>query len=366
MTPQAAPTTPPEQTGEAPKPRVIPVLLPHGVCGAGCPLCPPVADTEAIAARMPGPDDVTAAMRRYAPYVGRGARDPDPAGDGGRTLLAFYGGPLAALSHPLRARLLDAGEREFRSSRIDGIRLVCDLPRLLRAPLGEWRVRGIRSIEIPLLSMHRDVLRIWGSEDHPALVERALQKTSWLGLEVGLQIMPGLPGDTHERSVQTARVLAELGPSYVRILPALALEGTRLERWWRDRSWTPMSLAQAIETSAEMVRLFRSRGIPVARVGLQPEFDLLRGPRVLEGPYHPSLRHRVESALFRRQALDLARGRPFEQVLTLRFHPADESYVRGPENGTLGELRRRFRFRRIELVPDASLTRGALAPWSES
>jgi len=342
---------------EVVKPRIVPVLLPHGICGAACPLCPPVVDTEAVEALMPDSSDVRRAMQRYT---------AGGTGDGsGRTLLAFYGAPLAAQPHPVRTRLLDAGEREFRSSRIDGIRLVCDLPRMLRAPLGEWRMRGVRSVEIPLLSMHRDVLRPWGSVDSPALVGRALQKARWLGIEVGLQIMPGLPGDTHERSVDTARAVAKMSPSFVRILPALALEGTRLERWWRERDWTPMSLGQAVETCAEMVRVFRDRGIPVARVGLQPEFDLLRGPRALDGPYHPSLRHLVESALFRRLALDQARARPFEQVLTLRFHPADESLLRGPENRTLAELRRRFKFRRIDLQADAGIPRGTLAPESD-
>ena len=334
----------------APTPRIVPVVLPHGGCGPDCPYCPDGA--SAVDTRLvPGTADVARAMHRYAPR-------PAP---GQRTLIAMYGGSIASLPHPLRQALLDAGEREFRSSRVDGLRLSCDLRRLLRAPLGEWRVRGVRSIEVPLPSTHDAVLREWGAEDHPELAQRAVQKARWLGLEIGISLLPGLPGDSHERAVESAVAVAEMAPDHVRILPAMALEGTRLERCWREGGWTPMSLEQAEETCAEMLQVFRGAGVPVIRIGLQPDFDLLRGPRVLAGPHHPSLRHRVESRLFRRLALDRARRQPFNADLELRFHPADESYLRGPGNGTLHELRDRFRIQRIALRADPAVSRGTIA-----
>jgi hypothetical protein len=43
---------------------------------------------------------------------------------------------------------------------------------------------------------------------------------------------------------------------------------------------------------------------------------------------------------------------------TVRFHPADESYVRGPMNGTLKEMRKRLGFEDVELVADSDLPRG--------
>ncbi len=335
-------------------PRIVPVVIPHGHCGRWCPLCPPVIEAGSLGGLMPGPEEVRGAMAHYAP-----ARGGD-AGGGERTLLAFYGGSMAGLAHGTRAALLDAGEREFRSSRVAGMRVVCDLTGLFRVPLGEWRVRGVRSLEVPLLSMHPDVCELWGGADLPERAERAVQKAQWLGLEIGVQLMPGLPGDSHQRAVAGARALAALKPSYVRILPAMALEGTRLEWWWREREWVPMSLTQAEDTCAAMLEIFHAAEVPVARVGLQPEFDLARGPGVLAGPYHPSIRHRVEARRFRRLALECAREAPFARTLTLAFHPADESYLRGTGNQTLHELRRRFRFEGIRLAPDELLPRGSL------
>ncbi len=336
-------------------PLVVPVVVPHGLCGDWCPLCPRAADGDDTLALMPGAEDVRRAMLRYAPR--RTAAET--------VLLAIYGGTLPALPHAVRAPLLDACEREVRSGRADGIRVVADADRLLHAPLGEWLARGVRSVEVPLLSTDGGVLRDWSATSHAARARRAVERLRLLEIEVGLCLFPGLPGDSHERAVRTALDVAAMRPDYVRILPALALEGTRLEDAWRRGRWEPMSLEQAVETTSAMLEILRDAGVEIARVGLQPEFDLVRGPAVLEGPYHPSLRHLAESRYFRRVILDIARRRAFEDELVLRVHPRDDSYARGPHNGTVAELRRRFRFQGVRIVHDPDLPRGRPRPGND-
>lgn len=330
-------------------PRIVPVLIPHGGCGLGCPLCPEQPAGESTVLLLPDPGDVARAMLRYAPPARR---------DGTRTLLAFYGGSIAGVAHSHRAPLLDAAEREFRNGRVDGIRLVCDPPRLLHAQLGEWVARGVRSVEIAAWSLDPRVLRQCDARTYGTATRDAVRRLRWMQIEAGVQLMPGLPGDSHERAVESARRLAELQPDFVRILPALALEDTRMERWWRSGSWDPMSLPQAVETCAAMLEVFRAAGVAVARVGLQPEFDLARGPLVLEGPYHPSLRMLAESRRVRRRIFELVRDQPFGRELEVHFHPADETYVRGPSNENLRELGRRLRIRRFHLYPDPTRPRG--------
>ncbi len=329
-------------------PRIVPVLIPHGRCGPGCPLCPDEDGPDDTAALLPDAGDIARAMMRYA---------AERAGDR-RTLLAFYGGAISGLAHGVRAPLLDAAEREFRSGRVDGIRLVCDPPRLLHAHLGDWVARGVRSVELAAWTVDPRVLRECDARDYGVATRDGIRRLRWMEIEAGVQLMPGLPGDSHERAVESARRVAELRPAFVRILPALALERTRLERWWRSGAWDPMSLAQAAETCAAMIDVFRDAGVAVARVGLQPEVDLARGPQVLEGPYHPSLRDLAETRRFRRRFLDQVQEQPLGRELALTFHPADEAYVRGPSNQTLRELSRRLRVRRIHLYPDPSRERG--------
>lgn len=330
------------------KPRIAPVPLPHVACGPWCPFCPEGGGGEP-GRWTPGPEDVARAVATHIP----------PAGDGdGLREIAFYGGDFAVLPRGSRDSLLDAAEGYFRRGRATGIRAVMGPASLAVAPLADFRARGLRTVEIPALALDDRVLAEARAPWRAAQVRNLVARLRLQGFRVGLALVPGLPADSHERALGSAHRVVAARPDFVRVLPALALRGTRLGRLAADGRWLPMTLAQAVETCKEVVRVLRRGGVEVVRVGLQPETDIRPEPEVVAGPAHRCLRTLVEAALYRQLAVDLLAERcRFGKSFVLRVSPGDESYLRGPENANIRELRRRFRLDRLLVVLDPAVPR---------
>ena len=121
------------------RPPIAAVVLPHGFCLPGCPYCPVAPDIDP-AALIPGPEAVAAAIERVARVRLVGGLPEVPVEIG------FYGGDLQELARGPRTRLLDAAEAEVRTGRAVSIRVTAAPRSVLRAPLAEWRSRGVAAV----------------------------------------------------------------------------------------------------------------------------------------------------------------------------------------------------------------------------
>lgn len=334
--------------------QVAAVPIPHVRCGPACPWCPtgPAGDAERW---LPGPGDVRRAVR---------ARIEGERGGEGGIEITFPGGDFGGLNRTRRDELLDAAEGFFRNDRVRGVRVVLTPASAALAPIHDWWARGLRTVELAVLSLDDRVLAEARAPYRCAQVRGLVTRLRLKGLRVGLHLVPGVPADSHERAVQSARQAALAAPDFVRVLPALALRGTRLGELAARGRWTPMTLLQAVETCKEMVKALRQAGIEVARVGLQPHTDLRPRPEILAGPAHPSLRTLVEAALHRQLARDLMAQRcRFSKRFVLRVCPEDETWMRGPENSNLKDLKQLFRLESLAIVLDPAVPRHEV--WGE-
>jgi elongator complex protein 3 len=97
------------------------------------------------------------------------------------------------------------------------------------------------------------------------------------GLKVAYHIMPGLPGATPERDLDTFRQLfsdRRFRPDMLKIYPTVVIENTRLYEWWKNGSYTPYGreimidlLAEAVSEMPRYVRIQRmQRDIPLHQI----------------------------------------------------------------------------------------------------
>lgn len=262
---------------------IIPVFIPFGGCPHRCVFC----DQKGITGeeRMPALKEVADTVEAcLATWKGSGEKE-----------IAFYGGSFTALPEKVQADYLGAAYGYVSEGRVDSVR-VSTRPDRVDAPAVErLKSYGVGTVELGAQSMSDEVLKASGRGHTAADTASAVRLIKAGGLRVGLQFMPGLPGDDKNTVLRTAGEIIALKPDFVRVYPTLVLKNTPLAGMYLSGSYTPWTLEDMVDVCSMVYNLLMDAGVPVIRMGLQPTADLERN--LLAGPYHPSFRQLVEGRL---------------------------------------------------------------------
>jgi len=278
--------------GQSPKPYIIPIFLPNKGCPHRCVFC----DQSSITGESDGqslPQQVCERISESLNFKGK---------DHGSVEVAFYGGNFLGLPESYRQSLLDEAQRFVEKGRVNSIRFSTRPDTITSDAIDALAPYAVRVVEVGAQSMDDTVLSL-SRRGHTAVDTRnAVKLLKNRGLWVGLQIMPGLPGDTPESILATGWRVAELKPDFVRIYPTVVVKKTILEKWYNSGRYKPLSLYDATDLTKRLYLVFKDRGISVIRMGLQATESLLKTGAVVAGPFHPAFGHLVHSAVF----LDIA------------------------------------------------------------
>lgn len=271
--------------------------------------------------------------------------------------VAFYGGSFTSLPREEQVRLLQPLQTLLASGEVSSIR-VSTRPDALDAPAATFlSASGVRTVELGVQSLDDRVLAEAGRGHSAADVEKAVSCLVREGLSVGLQLMPGLPGDTAEISAVTLTKALALRPDFLRIYPTLVVASTVLARRYVEGCYTPLSLAEAVRLCKMLLHQALLAGVPVVRMGLQPTTDLERPGTILAGPYHPAFRQLVEAELCfdlleKLLPPDADGGEPY----TVTCAPARIADVVGQKRSNLQRLLRERGVRVARVLGDTRLT----------
>jgi histone acetyltransferase (RNA polymerase elongator complex component) len=274
---------------------IIPIFIPFEGCAHQCVFC----NQQSITGRAGAPDisEIKETVETYL-TTWRG---------GGQKEAAFYGGSFTALPEPVQIEYLESVAGFVTDGRLDGVRVSTRPDCILGSTPGFLRPRHVRTVELGAQSMRDEILTLSGRGHTVRDIVRAVKFLKDGGLKVGLQLMPGLPGDTVETILESTRTAVSLAPDFIRIYPTLVIKDTPLEKMYSTGAYAPWALDRMLEVTVEMLRLFNEAGIPVIRIGLPHSGDFSRS--VIAGPYHPGFGGLVRAALGRTQPSDRARGR---------------------------------------------------------
>ncbi len=212
--------------------------------------------------------------------------------------VGFFGGTFTGLPLSVQQHYLSVIQPYLDRGEIQAVRLstrpdFIDDEKLVF--LSKFRVS---TIELGAQSMDDEVLKKSGRGHKSAVTTSAAKKIVESGFRLGLQMMIGLPGDTLEKSVETARSFVRLGAADVRIYPALVIKGTALETLFGQGNYTPLSLEEAVQWTKTILPIFENAGVNVIRVGLHPSEGLLSGQDIVAGPFHVSFKELVLTELW--------------------------------------------------------------------
>jgi hypothetical protein len=217
----------------------------------------------------------------------------------GKKEVAFFGGTFTAISLPLQRRFLCEVKKYIDKGLIDGIRLSTRPDNINREILELLKEMGVTTIELGVQSLDNKVLELSERGYKKEEVERASKSIKEYDINLGIQVMPGLPGSSFEKDLDTINRVIKLSPDLVRIYPTLVIKDTKLETMYRQGEYKPLGMEEAIKLTALLLSRLEINDIKVIRVGLQPSDDIRAEGVVIDGPFHPAFRELVESEIYR-------------------------------------------------------------------
>ena len=224
--------------------------------------------------------------------------------------IAFFGGSFTGIDQALMIRLLDRAQRYVAEGRIQSIRL-STRPDYISPEILEILSRySVKHIELGLQSMDDTVLASCKRGHTREQAMDACRAVVDAGFSLTGQMMIGLPNAIPESEAETAKIICDLGAESARIYPTVVFADTALCEMMQRGSYTPLTLREAVERSAEVLRVFEESGVRVIRIGLCASENLADPATALAGANHPALGELVRSELYYQKLRKLLSGAP--------------------------------------------------------
>ena len=333
------------------KPLIIPIFIPHLGCPYRCVFC----DQRKITSQSGREVD-----RNYVERVLNSAVDSKCFDPQHKPEVAFYGGTFTGISYDRMLELLEAVSPYIKDGLVVSIRVSTRPDTLDKRRLEIMKEYGVETVELGAQSMDNMVLKLSNRGHTADDTVNAVQLLRDYGFRVGIQLMPGLPGDSKEIFFQTTEEIIGIHPDMVRLYPAVVIRGTGLERLYKKGEYRALDLDEAVEICADSCVLFESKGIPVIRIGLMSSPQLLEKGRIIAGPWHPAFGFLVRSMIYQRNIRHYL-PLPGEASLIKIFALKQEiPLLRGYRNQAIREIEAATQTRIIGIGTDETLSAGSI------
>ena len=263
---------------------IIPIFLSHRGCPNDCVFC----NQKKITARAGDvtPTDVSKTVETWLTTLG--TLEPQ------EIELAFFGGSFTGIPLEEQTAFLQIAKTYKDAGRIGKLHLSTRPDYISPQILDNLKTYGVDVIELGVQSFDEEVLRLSGRGHHADIVYQSAALIKDYGFTLGIQLMVGLPGDTLEKDIFSAKETVKIAPQLARLYPTVVLRDTALYDAYRSGTYTPLAEAEAVERTKAMYEILDSAGINIIRVGLKSS-DIMAG----ETAFHPAFRQLVEGSIAR-------------------------------------------------------------------
>lgn len=300
---------------------VIPLFIPHRGCPHQCLFC--------------NQESITGISERNDKFLLEAAatielwlrRSTSPATTNQDVEVAFYGGSFTCLPLEEQACLLGIVQPFIDQGRVHSIRL-STRPDCMTDKIAQFLLEHrVRKVELGVQSLNNEALQA-SKRGHS--VEDSIQAIATLknaGIQVGVQLMAGLPRETTCSFLGGVERLIGLAPDFVRLYPVVVVAHSELEHLYHEGKYQPLSLNKAVALARLFFVKMKNAAIPVIRMGLQPTVDL--DAVVVAGPYHPSFGELVQTRIWFDRIRKRLAARQDGESLIMRISHRDLSAVQG-------------------------------------
>ncbi len=325
---------------------IIPIFVPHKGCPHDCIFC----NQKKISGQLDDlkPEQVSQIVEEHLKTIDKSSF----------VEIAFYGGSFTAIDLSLQESYLKAAAKYVETESVTEIRLSTRPDCINEEILELLRKYYVKTIELGVQSLDDEVLSASNrGHDSKCVCESARLIKQW-GFRLGIQTMTGLPGDTREKCINTAKKVIEIAPEIVRIYPVLVIKGTELERKYIQGIYEPQSLDEAVDLCAELLSMYEEHNIKVIRIGLQATENINENSdsEVAAGPIHPAIRQLVEARLSLKkieEALEKEGSKDINELI-IYTGPNNISNVIGQKRANIKYLESKYHMR-VKIKTDDSI-----------
>lgn len=317
--------------------KIIPIFVPHIGCPNDCVFC--------NQRRITGKENVPADKEYVYSIVKEYIKTID---ENTFTEIAFFGGSFTAIDIRIQEELLSVAKYYKDLGIVNRIRCSTRPDAINNEILQLQKNYGMDIIELGIQSLDDTVLKLSNRGHNKKHSINASKLIKDNGFILGHQVMPGLPGSNREKDIKTCIESIEMQPDMVRIYPTLTIKDTKLFDMYKDGTYQPLTLDEAVEISAYIYSLYRINNINVIRIGLQNTDSINEDEDVKAGPFHPAFRQLVEERIYFNVLLYKLRDINLENKKIKIFAPENLiSYLAGQKKVNIDKLKNKLLIKQI-------------------
>ena len=259
---------------------IIPIFISHRGCPNDCVFCNQKKITSREGDVTPG--DVRNTIEEWLTTLNKVET----------VEVSFYGGSFTGLPIESQTEFLKVAKEYKDLGKVDLIHLSTRPDYIDKNILDNLKAYSVDVIELGVQSFSDDVLKKSGRGHDAACVYRACDLIKSYGFTLGIQLMIGLPGDSLETCVYSARETVRISPEIARLYPTVTIGDTELYRMMERGEYTPLSLDESVRRTKAMYEILEDAGINIIRVGL-------KASEIMENEigFHPAFRQLVETEI---------------------------------------------------------------------
>jgi histone acetyltransferase (RNA polymerase elongator complex component) len=266
--------------------------------------------------------------------------------------IGFFGGNFTGIPISEQENYLKLIQPYIEKGKVKGIRLSTRPDYINENVLQLLKTYHVSTIELGAQSMDDEVLQLSGRGHNAEEIVRASNLIKANSFSLGLQMMLGLPGDTLDKSIATAKKIVALKADNTRIYPTLVIKDTELEIEYKEKKYSPLSLEQAVEWAKEAYRIVEEANINVLRMGLHPSEGLISGESLIAGPFHVSFGELVMTALWKDVLGELLHNEKKDEI-NIYVSPAQMNYAIGYNASNKKMLLSHYK--KVKFIADSSI-----------
>lgn len=272
--------------------------------------------------------------------------------------IAFYGGTFTRLPEARELELLETVQPYIKRGFFRSIRVSTRPDAIDEKQIKLLQNNHVATVELGAQSMNDRVLELAHRGYRNDDIKRSVENLKQYGFKVGIQLMPGLPGDSRDIFLQGIDEVINLKPDMVRLYPTLVIKDTKLEKLYRQNLYHPLELSEAVEICEQACLKLEETHIPVIRLGLMTSETLIN--QIVAGPWHEAFGFLVRSKIYHRKiASQLPTKEEFSSMI-LKVPPADFPLLKGHRNDGLRSIETRTGARVLKISQDSSLPSGKI------